>query len=177
MFPHLSFFLGGASSGKSAFAEKFVKSQPGPHVYLATAQALDNEMRLKVLKHRANRGSAWKTVEAPLDLDGALAKIPREGAVLLDCATFWLSNHILAESNISTETDALMAALSACRAPVAVVSNEVGHGVVPDNALGRKFRDAQGRLNQRLAAEAELVVFVTAGLPQVLKGSLPAGLA
>ena len=176
MFPTLSLFLGGASSGKSALAERLVKSQPGPHVYLATAQALDNEMRLKILKHRADRGSAWQTIEAPLDLDGALAKIPAGGVVLLDCATFWLSNHLLAESNIGTETAALIAALKVCRAPVVVVSNEVGQGVVPDNALARKFRDAQGRLNQRLAAEAELVVFVTAGLPAVLKGAAPEGL-
>ncbi len=177
MFPNLSLFLGGASSGKSALAELLVKSQPGPHVYLATAQALDNEMRLKILKHRADRGTDWQTIEAPLDLDGALAKIPAGGVVLLDCATFWLSNHLLAESNVATETNALMAALTSCRAPVVVVSNEVGQGIVPDNALARKFRDAQGRLNQRLSAEAELVMFVTAGLPSVLKGALPEGIA
>ena len=173
MFPNLSLILGGASSGKSALAERMVKSQPGPHRYLATAQALDNEMRLKILKHRADRGSDWQTIEAPLDLDGALAKIPAGGVVLLDCATFWLSNHLLAESNIGTETKALLDALRACRAPVVVVSNEVGQGVVPDNALARKFRDAQGKLNQRLAGAADLAVFVTAGLPQVLKGELP----
>lgn len=173
MFPNLSLFLGGASSGKSALAERLVKSQPGPHVYLATAQALDNEMRLKILKHRTDRGSEWKTIEAPLDLDGALAKIPSGGCVLVDCVTFWLSNHLLAESSIRTETAALIAALKGCRAPVVLVSNEVGQGVVPDNSLGRKFRDAQGVLNQQLAAEAELVVLATAGLPLVLKGVMP----
>jgi len=177
MFPHLSLFVGGASSGKSAMAERLVKSQPGPHVYLATAQALDDEMRLKILKHRADRGADWQTIEAPLDLDGALTRIPAGGAVLLDCATFWLSNHLLAESNLTIETDALVKALKACRAPVAMVSNEVGHGVVPDNALARRFRDAQGRLNQRLAAEADLVVSVTVGLPTVLKGVWPEGSA
>ncbi len=173
MFPHLSLVLGGASSGKSALAEKLIKSQPGPHVYLATAQALDDEMRLKILKHRANRGRDWTTIEAPLDLDGALARIPAEGAVLLDCATFWLSNHLLAESNLTTETQALVAALAACRAPVVVVSNEVGQGVVPENALARRFRDMQGRLNQTLAAQADLVLMVIAGLPMVLKGTIP----
>ncbi len=177
MFPHLSLFLGGASSGKSALAERFVRKQAAPHVYLATAQALDDEMRLKILKHRADRGGGWQTIEAPLDVAGALRKLPSGGAVLLDCATVWLSNHLLAEGNLSAETDDLVAALAACRAPVAIVSNEVGQGVVPDSALGRRFRDAQGRLNQRLAAEAGLVVFVTAGLPSVLKGAMPEGLA
>ncbi len=172
MFPHLSLILGGASSGKSGLAEELVKSQAGPHIYLATAQAHDTEMQLKILKHRADRGQDWQTLEAPMDLDGALSRFSK-GIVLLDCATFWLSNHLLAESNITTETDALVAALGACRAPVVVVSNEVGQGVVPDSALGRKFRDLQGRLNQRLASRADLVVFVTAGLPQVLKGEMP----
>lgn len=177
MFPHLSLFLGGASSGKSTLAERAVKLRPGPHVYLATAQAQDDEMRLKVLRHRADRGADWQTMEAPLDVDAALHKITAGGAVLLDCATLWLSNHMLAESNLSVETDALVEALVACKSPVVIVTNEVGQGLVPDTTLGRRFRDAQGRLNQRLAAEAGLVVFVTAGLPLVLKGTLPEGLA
>lgn len=111
-------------------------------------------------------------MEAPRDLAGALRDVMPEEAVLIDCATLWLSNLLLAEADLAAEEARLMQALLDCRAPVAVVSNEVGLGVVPDTPLGRRFRDAQGGLNQRLAARADLVVFVAAGLPMVLKGSL-----
>ena len=130
-------------------------------------------MRNRIAQHRAARDAGWRVLEAPLDLAGALATVPADAAVLVDCATLWLANHLLADHDLHTETSGLLAALAACAAPVAVVSNEVGWGIVPDNALARRFRDAQGRLNQQVAAGADLVVGVMAGLPLVLKGVLP----
>ena len=142
-------------------------------IYIATAQAWDDEMRDRIARHRDARGAGWEVIEAPLDVAAALATVPAEAAVLVDCATLWLTNHLLAEHDLQAESNRLLAALAACSAPVAVVSNEVGWGIVPDNALARRFRDAQGRLNQQLAAGADLVVAVMAGLPLVLKGDLP----
>ena len=173
MFPELTLVLGGAASGKSAFAEGLAKGSGRGLIYLATAEVRDNEMRAKVYKHRQMRGQGWKTVEAPLDLGPALNRAPGDHVVLLDCATMWLSNHMLAESDLTLAEAELMTALSLAAAPVIVVSNEVGLSVVPENALARAFRDAQGRLNQKLASKAGLVVNVIAGLPQVLKGTLP----
>jgi adenosylcobinamide kinase / adenosylcobinamide-phosphate guanylyltransferase len=132
-------------------------------------------MRARIAAHRRDRGHDWTTVEAPLDLAGALGKATADEVVLIDCATLWLTNHLLAEHDLDAEGTRLLAALSSCPAPVVIVSNEVGWGIVPDNALARRFRDAQGRLNQQLAAQADLVIGVMAGLPMVLKGSLPAG--
>ena len=171
--PDFSFVLGGAASGKSSFAEALCFQTDRPRVYIATAQAFDDEMRNKISAHRAQRGVDWRTVEAPLDLAAALLTCQSDEIVLLDCATLWLSNILLAEQDPQAAGDALRAALAACPAPIVVVSNEVGHGIVPDNALARQFRNAQGRLNQMLAADADLVVNVIAGLPQVLKGELP----
>jgi adenosylcobinamide kinase/adenosylcobinamide-phosphate guanylyltransferase len=165
--------FGGARSGKSAFAENLITATGRRRVYIATAEAWDEEMRDRIATHRLDRGDGWETVDAPLDLAGALAAIPAGAAVLVDCATLWLTNHMLAEHDLAVETDRLLAALAACAAPVVVVSNEVGWGIVPDNALARRFRDAQGRLNQQLAAQADLVVGVMAGLPFALKGRLP----
>ncbi|MFB9150990.1 bifunctional adenosylcobinamide kinase/adenosylcobinamide-phosphate guanylyltransferase [Roseovarius ramblicola] len=173
MIPRLSLVLGGASSGKSVFAEGLVASAGGARVYLATAEAHDAEMRARLDRHRARRGPEWRTIEAPRDLSPALGQAQAGEVVLLDCATMWLSNHLLAESDLAAAEAALMGALAACTAPVVVVSNEVGLSVVPDNALARRFQAAQGALNQRLAARAGLVVNVIAGLPQVLKGRLP----
>ncbi|MEB8387138.1 bifunctional adenosylcobinamide kinase/adenosylcobinamide-phosphate guanylyltransferase [Rhodobacteraceae bacterium KMM 6894] len=173
MLPKLTLVLGGAASGKSAWAEGLVTGTGLDRVYIATAQAFDAEMRVKIDAHRVARGPGWRTIEAPLDLTTALADVSAGQAVLLDCATLWLSNHVLAENDLSAKSAALIKALCACPAPVVVVSNEVGHSVVPDNALARLFQGAQGRLNQRLAAEAGLVVQVIAGLPQVLKGAIP----
>ncbi|MDX5349446.1 MAG: bifunctional adenosylcobinamide kinase/adenosylcobinamide-phosphate guanylyltransferase [Paracoccaceae bacterium] len=171
--PPLSLVVGGARSGKSAFAEGLLTGSGRPRRYIATAQAWDDEMRDRIARHQADRGAHWTTVEAPLDLSTALASARPDEAVLLDCATLWLTNHLLAEHDLAAETARLLAALAACPAPVVVVSNETGWGIVPDNALARRFRDEQGRLNQRLAAEAALVVTVIAGLPLALKGSLP----
>ncbi|MBE0452752.1 bifunctional adenosylcobinamide kinase/adenosylcobinamide-phosphate guanylyltransferase [Roseovarius autotrophicus] len=173
MLPRLTLVLGGAASGKSAFAEALVLRSGAAPVYLATAEAHDAEMRAKLARHRTRRGTAWRTVEAPRDLAPALGGMTGEEVVLLDCATMWLSNHLLAESDLAQAESALFAALDACHAPVVVVSNEVGLSVVPENALARRFRDAQGGLNQRLAARAGLVIMVAAGLPLVLKGTLP----
>ncbi|WP_397544546.1 bifunctional adenosylcobinamide kinase/adenosylcobinamide-phosphate guanylyltransferase [Roseovarius salis] len=173
MLPDLSVVLGGAASGKSTFAEGLVAASGRDRVYLATARIHDEEMRTKVDRHRSLRGAGWHTVEAPLEVGPALAAVPRHSAVLLDCATMWLSNHLLAEHDLAGAEAGLFEGLAACPAPVVVVSNEVGLSVVPENALARRFREAQGRLNQRLASHADLVVNVVAGLPQVLKGTLP----
>lgn len=168
-----SFVLGGARSGKSRFAEGLVRATGRSPVYIATAQAFDAEMAQRIKSHRADRGSAWRTIEAPLEVAPALAGIAPDEIVLLDCATLWLSNQLLADADLGGACEGLLSALAGCPAPVVVVSNEVGQGIVPDNALARRFRDAQGRLNQDLAAQAELVVLVAAGLPLVLKGALP----
>jgi adenosylcobinamide kinase/adenosylcobinamide-phosphate guanylyltransferase len=165
--------LGGASSGKSVFAEGLVAAQSDARLYLATAGAHDAEMRARRARHRARRGPEWRTIEAPLDPGPALASARAGEAVLIDCATMWLSNHLLSKSDLAQAEAALLDALARCAAPVVVVSNEVGLSVVPDNALARRFQAAQGALNQRLAARADLVVNVIAGLPQVLKGQLP----
>jgi len=169
--------IGGARSGKSRLAEQLVTISGRPLVYIATAEAWDDEMRARIAAHQADRGADWHTVEAPHDPSAALASVPAGAAVLIDCATLWLSNRLLAGADLAAETEALLAALAACEAPVVVVTNEVGWSIVPDNALARQFRDAQGRLNQHLASAAGLVVAVMAGLPLVLKGELPTELA
>lgn len=169
----LTLVIGGARSGKSRFAEGLVMATSRPKRYIATADAWDDEMRARIAQHRADRGADWLTVEAPRDLCAALAGAAADEVVLVDCATLWLTNHLLSESDLDAESRALLAALSACAAPVVVVTNDVGGGIVPDNALARRFRDAQGRLNQQIAAQASLVVTVIAGLPLILKGRLP----
>lgn len=173
MIPELTLVLGGAASGKSAYAEGLAKETGRGLIYLATAEIHDDEMRAKVCKHKEMRGLGWKTVEAPLNLSPALKAAPGDHIVLIDCATMWLSNHLLADNDLATAETELMAALDMSAAPVIVVSNEVGLSVVPENALARRFRNAQGALNQKLAARAGLVVNVIAGLPQILKGALP----
>lgn len=174
LLPQLSLVIGGARSGKSGLAERLVTGTGLTRRYIATAEAWDDEMRDRIARHRADRGANWITVEAPLDLAGALAMASPGEVVLVDCATLWLTNHLLAEHDLAREAEGLFTALSACAAPVVIVSNEVGWGIVPDNALARAFRDAQGRLNQQLAAQAGLVLGVMAGLPMVLKGRMPA---
>lgn len=161
--------LGGARSGKSAYAEALVARADTP-VYLATAEAGDGEMAERIRLHRARRGPHWTTVEEPLDLAGRLAALAAPGrAVLVDCLTLWLSNLIGAGRNLDAAGTGLVRALPALIGPVVFVANEVGLGIVPDNALARAFRDAAGRLNQEIAAAADRVVFVAAGLPLTLK--------
>lgn len=164
--------LGGARSGKSRYAQQRVEACGGRLAYIATAQALDAEMEDRIARHRADRDARWHTIEAPLALAAALARAGEShAAILVDCLTLWLSNLLLADRDVQREGMALVEAVAACPVPVALVANEVGLGIVPDNALARRFRDEAGWLNQRLAAMADEVVFVAAGLPMVLKGT------
>ena len=162
----LTLVLGGARSGKSAHAEALVTALPPPWVYVATAQAFDAEMAARVAAHRARRAEGWRTIESPLDLPAALAG---DRPVLVDCLTLWLTNLMLSDRDIAAATAALDAALDARAAPTVMVANEVGLGIVPENALARSFRDAAGRLHQHLAARAESVLFMVAGLPMRVK--------
>ncbi len=173
MLAKTSLILGGASSGKSAFAEGLITGTEKPAIYIATAQAGDGEMSAKIARHRQQRGGAWQTLEIPLDVADALGEQAGDRVVLLDCATIWLSNQMHAEHDLAVEQGRLIEALRTCAAPVVVVSNEVGLGGVPANALARRFGQAQGALNIALAGCSDLVVNVVAGLPQVLKGRLP----
>ncbi|MDI4235135.1 bifunctional adenosylcobinamide kinase/adenosylcobinamide-phosphate guanylyltransferase [Bradyrhizobium sp. 31Argb] len=164
--------LGGARSGKSAFAERMIAESGLARVYLATATAGDGEMQDRIAHHRGRRGSDWTTVEEPLALIDALTQVSRPGcAVLVDCLTLWLSNLMLAGRDPDVETKGLARFLSVAANPVVLVSNEVGLGIVPETRLGREFRDAQGRLNQVIASVVPNVVFVAAGLPLWLKRS------
>lgn len=173
--PNLSLILGGARSGKSAFAERLITSANRPRVYIATGQAFDVEMEGKIAQHRQDRGPDWQTIEAPLDVVRALASAPLGAVILLDCLTLWLSNQMLAEAEVEVEIERLLNALAAVSVPVVCVSNEVGMGLVPETTLGRQFRDLQGLLNRKVAEQANVAVFVAAGLPLVLKGALPEG--
>ena len=165
--------LGGARSGKSAYAERLCRESGLALCYIATATPGDAEMSERIACHRRERGPGWVTIEDALELPSALAReAGPDRAVLVDCLTLWLSNLIFAGRDASAETRALCAALANAPGPVVLVSNELGMGLVPETPLGRRFRDAQGRLNQAVAASAPAVVFVAAGLPLVLK-SLP----
>lgn len=160
--------LGGARSGKTTHALRLAEASTGGLVMIATAQALDDEMAERIARHQAERGRRWRTLEAPLDLVGALAEVRPGETAVVDCLTLWVSNLMFAERDIEGETRGLIAALAG--RDVILVSNEVGLGIVPDNALARRFRDEAGRLNQRIAAAADRVLFIAAGLPMVLKG-------
>ncbi|MDF2618398.1 MAG: Adenosylcobinamide-phosphate guanylyltransferase [Xanthobacteraceae bacterium] len=166
----LTLVLGGARSGKSRHAEELVERLPGPWSYIATAQAYDEEMVERIALHRSRRSEEWDTLDAPHDLAGALAGLPAGRPVLVDCLTLWLTNRMLAEADIEAEGAALAEALAARDGETVVVSNEVGLSIVPENALARRFRDAQGRLNQMVAACANEVIFMVAGLPMRVKG-------
>ena len=169
------FILGGARSGKTrralAAAEDLHARRGLAPVYIATAQAFDDEMRARIDAHKAERDAHWTTVEAPMDLPDAIAReASAERVLLVDCLTLWTSNLMLAEQDMAGPTAALIAALDGAAGPVVVVSNEVGLSIVPENALARRFRDEAGWINQRVAAAADQVEFVAAGLPLRLKG-------
>jgi len=165
------FVLGGARSGKSRYAQDRAETLPGDPVFVATAQAYDAEMAERIALHRADRGPRWQTIDAPIALHEAIAANSGEGrVVLVDCLTLWTSNLMLGGHDMDAAADALVDAIGSAAGPVMLVANEVGLGIVPDNALARRFRDCAGRLNQRVAAAVDEVVLVTAGLPLRLKG-------
>jgi adenosylcobinamide kinase/adenosylcobinamide-phosphate guanylyltransferase len=165
----LALVLGGARSGKSRHAEALVAARPPPWLYIATGEPRDNEMAARIAEHRARRGAQWQTVEAPRDLAAALAAAPAGAAVLVDCLTLWLTNVMLAGSDVDAEIARLERTLAERGGNTVLVANEVGLGIVPDNALARRFRDCAGRLNQRLAAAADRVVLLVAGIPVKVK--------
>jgi adenosylcobinamide kinase/adenosylcobinamide-phosphate guanylyltransferase len=166
----ITLITGGARSGKSARAEALARSFPDqPPIYIATAEALDAEMEARIARHRSRRGTGWVEHEVPLDLVPVLAASDGGGARLVDCLTLWLSNLLHAERDWEREVSELAATLPRLRSPVILVTNEVGLGIVPDNALARSFRDAAGIMNQVIADAADSVEFMVAGLPMKLK--------
>ena len=165
---------GGARSGKSLYAEGLIRASGHDRVYVATCAVLDGEMEERVARHRGQRGAGWMTVEEQRAIADVIARESRATrALLVDCLTLWLSNLMFADADIEAETDALVAALRAAPGPLVLVTNEVGSGIVPENALARRFRDAQGRLNRMIAQACDATVLVAAGLPLVLKPQSP----
>ncbi|WP_420854584.1 bifunctional adenosylcobinamide kinase/adenosylcobinamide-phosphate guanylyltransferase [Sneathiella marina] len=168
--PDISLILGGARSGKSRFAEDLVTQKNLTRIYLATAQSYDEEMAARIAKHRSDRGRQWTTIEEPLELLKSLQQNSSvENIILVDCLTLWVSNLMGEGLSVEEAVDQLIDGLCCVDGPVVFVSNEVGQGIVPDNAMAREFRDHAGRLHQRLAAKAKSVYFITAGLAQKLK--------
>jgi adenosylcobinamide kinase/adenosylcobinamide-phosphate guanylyltransferase len=168
--PAVTLVLGGARSGKSRYAERLIETAAARGTYCATAEPGDAEMAVRIAAHRARRGPFWHTIEAPLEVASViLTEAAIDRPLLVDCLTLWLSNLLLADKCVEAESAALSAALREAAGPVVLVANEVGLGLVPETPLGRRFRDAAGRLNQEIAALADRVVFVAAGLPLVLK--------
>lgn len=167
----ITFIIGGARSGKSGFAQRLAQHLPMPWVYLATAEPLDAEMKDRIATHRQARGDGWTTVEEPLDFTGQVLKATT-GVILIDCITLWITNLMGAgrsDAEISAAVDGLATTCNGTRASVIMVSNEVGHGIVPENPLGRRFRDAAGATNQRLAVAADEVYLMAAGIPMKIK--------
>lgn len=173
MTKRVTLILGGAASGKSAFAERLVTAAGGQRVYIATAEAQDAEMKAKIAAHQQARGPNWTTRVAPLDLNRALQETDHGAAILLDGVTLWLSNVMAQGAGFGGAVDAFLGAVETHPGPLVIVSDEVGQGIVPENALARAFRNALGQLNQDLAARADCVIGVMAGLPFALKGDLP----
>jgi adenosylcobinamide kinase/adenosylcobinamide-phosphate guanylyltransferase len=162
--------LGGARSGKSAYALRVAEEYRGERLFLATAAASDPEMATRIASHRAERGENWSTLEEPLDLCGALGTEARKDRIIVvDCLTLWLSNVMFVERDPLTEIEKLCLAIESAAGPIVLVSNEVGAGIVPETKLGRDFRDWHGRLNQKVASASGVVVLIVAGMPQLLK--------
>lgn len=172
---HIYFILGGAKSGKTAFALALSEKHPEKRLYLATAEAWDDEMKDRIARHQAERGASWETIEEPLDPAKAIrgASAGDVSVILVDCLTLWLSNHLAGQGRAVEEiielTNDLIEAAAESDLPIIFVSNEVGQGIVPDNKLARTFRDLAGSVNQMVASKADEVYFVTAGIPTRLK--------
>jgi adenosylcobinamide kinase / adenosylcobinamide-phosphate guanylyltransferase len=166
----ITLVLGGARSGKSSFAQKLAEEGSGDLIYIATAEPFDTEMAQRIARHQSDRGPRWQTVECPIDLARVILSAGGgENTILVDCLTLWLSNLMLGEHDIAAAVAVLKASLEASSNNVILVSNDVGQGIVPDNALARRFRDEAGSLNQSIAQVADAVQFLIAGLPQRLK--------
>lgn len=167
---------GGCRSGKSRFALDYVNQHYTNKVFLATAEALDDEMKRRIQRHQEERGPEWTTLEEPLSLAEKLASLgEKPQAVLIDCLTLWITNLLMAEATeeeIFNRVDDLIDSLQKIPQSVVVVTNETGSGIVPENKLARVFRDLVGAINQKMAACADAVVFTVAGIPQVIKGRL-----
>ncbi len=167
--------LGGARSGKSSYSLELAKHFPPPRLYLATAEAGDEEMAARIAQHRRDRGAGWETQEVPLDLAAAIAQAQgRYGVILVDCLTLWLTNRLLRGQDAAALKKVILEladTVGQATAPTILVSNEVGWGIVPENPLAREFRDWAGWLHQLLAASADLVVLLVAGLPLTLKAA------
>ena len=168
--PFAALILGGARSGKSRYGEKLVERASGQHVYIATAQAWDGEMEDRIAHHQNRRGDTWTLIEEPIALADVLrTKVTNNQIVLVDCLTLWLSNLMGVEKNIEVSVDDLIDAVRTCKGRIVFISNEVGQGIVPDNAMARLFRDEAGRMHQRLAEVCDAAIMVVAGLPLILK--------
>ncbi len=169
--PTTTLILGGARSGKSGHAQRLAEAACTRQVYIATAEALDDEMSDRIARHRADRGESWTTVECPLELCRSIENACNgQNAVVVDCLTLWLSNVMHANRDVAEETERLLRTLNSVATPLILISNEVGMGIVPQSSLGRRFRDEQGRLNQRVAKACVRVEFIASGLPLRLKG-------
>ena len=161
--------IGGARSGKSDHALALAMQAAQPWVFIATAEALDTEMQDRIKRHKEARGEGWITIEAPIDLAGAIEQAPVDAVVVIDCLTLWLSNLMLGGHDIDRQVACFDGALDARETTTIVVANEVGLGIVPETKLGRAFRDRAGSLNQHLAARAGKVILMVAGLPLTVK--------
>jgi len=165
---NITFILGGVRSGKSRYAEQLAECAAHPKIYLATAEPLDSEMAARISAHRKRRGEGWKTLEIPVEIADAIAA--HEGVIVVDCLTLWLSNLMHKNLDILDYTQQLVSALQATKAAVILVSNEVGQGIIPSNALARQFCDEAGMLHQRMAEVATRVIFMIAGIATIIKG-------
>lgn len=170
MVRQIIYISGGARSGKSRLAQQMAEAMEGSHLFVATAQAYDAEMTDRIHRHQQDRDDRWETWEAPLDLAETLTRHGQPSSILLvDCITLWLTNHMLGGSDLDAERRRLCAAVADFSGRLILVSNEVGMGIVPDNALARQFRDEAGRTNQQLAALAHQAYFTVSGIPMRLR--------
>ena len=167
--PDLTLIVGGARSGKSAYAERLIRTSDPPWLYVATGQACDDEMKRRIAEHQARRDDQWQTVEAPLELAGIIESLPPGRPALIDCLTLWLTNHMMSGCDPEEAGPVLTTALASRSGPTIAVTNEVGQGIVPIDAMPRKFRDAAGELNQAVASVAGKVVLMVAGIPMRVK--------
>ncbi|MFB9947308.1 bifunctional adenosylcobinamide kinase/adenosylcobinamide-phosphate guanylyltransferase [Rhizobium puerariae] len=168
---HVTLVLGGARSGKSGFSERLARETGFQRHYIATGRAYDDEMRERIARHRADRGADWMTHEVPVDLVPLLMELDAPGrVVLVDCLTLWITNMMMEERDVGAEGAALVRGFESLSSRLVLVSNEVGLGIVPENRMAREFRDHAGRLHQKIAAAADEVFFIAAGLPLKMKG-------